>query len=315
MFDSRNSDRWSVVLFVVLGVVWGASFVAIEIAVEHLPPLVLAGGRYAVAGLAVAVYAAFTTDRFLPRTVGDVGTILAAGVFTFAGYQGGLFLGEQYVSGSVAAVVVSLVPILTAAFAGVLLADEPTGSWDVVGYLLGIVGVTLVAGPSTGGESGRWLGVGLVLVGAVSFSLGGVVTRRFERSLSLAATQAWAMGLGCVALLAGSVARGESIPRLATVPPAAVVAFAYVAVVAGAGGYLVYFRLVERSGVTDTNLVSYLEPVIATLVTAALGHGVALTTVVGFGVVFAGFAVVERHSVRRILRVARARLPTPSPVE
>lgn len=299
-FPERDSSDSALVTFLALALVWGSSFVAIEVAVEHAPPLLLAGLRYVVAGTVVFGYAAITTDRILPRTRGDFGAVLAAAVFTIAGYQAFLFVGTQYVSGSVASVVISLSPILTAVLAGALL-EESSDATDVLGFLLGIVGVALVARPDPTAVDGTTVGVGLVFLGALSFSLGAVGTRSFDPSLPIPALQSWAMAGGAVLLLGGAGVRGESLPSLASVPTVALAAFAYVALVSGALGYVLYFSLLDATGATDTALVSYFEPVVATLVAAAaLGHAVTLPTIAGFGVVLSGFAVVRRQQLRQV---------------
>ena len=298
--QSLSRSRESVLLpFAVLALAWGGSFVGIEVAVAHAPPLLLAGLRYVVAAAVVVPYAAATGSRLLPRTRDDLGAAAAAAIFTVAGYQAFLFVGSQYVSGSVASVVVSLSPVVTAVLAGALL-EESTDAADAVGFLLGLVGVVLVARPDPGAVDGTTLGVGLVFLGAVSFSLGAVGTRSFDPTLETTAVQAWAMVGGATVLLVGSAVRGEAVPALSSVPTAALVAFGYVALVSGALGYLLYFRLLETAGATETTLVSYFEPAVAAVVAAAvLGEQVTPPTVVGFLAVLAGFAVVQRTRLWR----------------
>lgn len=291
--------------FAVLSLAWGGSFVGIEVAVAHAPPLLLAGLRYAVAAAVVVPYAVYTGSQFLPRTRDDVGAAAAAAVFTIAGYQAFLFVGTQYVPGSVASVVVSTSPVVTAVLAGLLL-SESTDVADAVGFLLGLAGVALVAQPDPSRLGGTTLGVGLVFVGAVSFAVGAVGTRSFDPQLPTTAVQAWAMVGGAAALLTGSRLRGETVPAPSTIPAEAVIAFAYVALVAGALGYLLYFRLLATAGATETTLVSYFEPVVAAGVAAVfLGQPVTVPTAAGFLAVVGGFAVIERD---RLLRVVDRRL-------
>jgi drug/metabolite transporter (DMT)-like permease len=321
--SQRKYADSTVAPFLLLAVVWGSSFPAIEVGVAHLPPLLLAGARYVVAGAVVFGYAAVTADRILPRTRAEFAAVAAAGAFTFAGYQAFLFIGEQYVSGSIAAVVISLSPVLTSVLAGPVL-GEARDATDGIGFLLGIVGVALVARPEagfaqflSGGAGGTTLtvagtaltlnptviGVVLVLLGTLSFSLGAVFTRSLETALPVETLQSWAMLGGAVVLLAGAHARGESVPALETIPPAALVALAYVALVSGALGYVIYFHLLDTAGATETTLVAYLEPIVATAVAAGvLGHAVAPTTLAGFTVVLAGFLVVKRQQVGHVVR-------------
>jgi drug/metabolite transporter (DMT)-like permease len=304
--DSQTSVEARVLLpFAVLALAWGGSFVGIEVAVEHAPPLLLAGLRYGVAAAVVVPYAVWTESRLLPRSRDDLGAAAAAAAFTIAGYQAFLFVGTQYVPGSVASVVVSTSPVVTAVLAGVLL-EESTDLADAAGFVLGLIGVVLVAQPDPGSLGGTTLGVGLVFVGSVSFAVGAVGTRSFDPQLPTVAVQAWAMVGGSAALLIGSRLRGETVPAPSAVPAEAVIAFAYVALVAGALGYLLYFRLLATAGATETTLVSYFEPVVAAGVAAAfLGQPITAPTVGGFLAVVGGFAVIERG---RLVRVVDRRL-------
>lgn len=284
-----------------LGVLWGGSFPAIGVVVAHLPPLSLAAARYGVAGLVVLGYAAARTGRVWPRSRREVGVVAAVGVSTFGVYQGALFVGTRHASSDVAAVVVSLSPVVAAAAGQAVLPDESVDATDAVGFLFGVVGVLLVARPSPAGF-GRVVGVTVVACGAVAFGLGAVCLRRFDTPLPTVPTQAWAMLVGSGSLAVAARLRGESLPAAGSVPPVAVGAFAYVALVAGVGGYLLYFGLVERVGATRTTLVAYLEPVVAVVVAATvLGRSVAPATVGGFLVVACGFLLVQRDRLRRAL--------------
>ena len=81
--DSQTSVEARVLLpFAVLSLAWGGSFVGIEVAVEHAPPLLLAGLRYAVAAAVVVPYAVLTESRLLPRSRDSVKT--ASGTTTAA---------------------------------------------------------------------------------------------------------------------------------------------------------------------------------------------------------------------------------------
>ncbi|MFC7165582.1 DMT family transporter [Halospeciosus flavus] len=163
---------------------------------------------------------------------------------------------------------------------------------------LGVAGVAVVAGfDPTNLASGTTIGVLLVLLGAVSFALGGVLTRPLSTDLPMESTTGWAMGLGGFLLLAGAVARGEPVGNVAWTETA-LLSFAYLTVVSAILGFLIYFTLMERVGPTQLNLVGYLEPVVAALAGwALLGQGVDAATISGFATIFAGFALVKRRAL------------------
>lgn len=286
-----------------LGLLWGASFPAIDVVVAHLPPLGAAGVRYALAGSIVLGFAAATTDRLLPATWRECLEIGVVGGFMFGGFQGGLFLGTQYVSGAVAAVVVTMSPVV-AALVAVPVLGESRGLPDVVGFLLGLAGVVIIAQPAPGQAflSSTGIGIGLVLLGTTLFALGSVTVQVVDGGLPLESLQGWAMLVGAAMLFAGAHLRGESPTAITAVSPVAIAALLYIALVAGALGYLLYFRLVRRVGATETTLVAYFEPVFATVISMLLfGHVLAPETVVGFLAVAVGLAVISRELLRKEL--------------
>lgn len=280
----------------VLGLLWGAAFPAIEVIVDRFPPLTGAGIRYGVAGTIVLGYATWAHERVFPKTASTALGVLVVGVCMFGVYQGALFVGTQHVSGAVAAVVVSLSPVIAALLAVPLL-GESRGLIDLLGFVLGIAGVTIVAGPGSDGSTAA-LGIGLILAGTALFAAGSVTVQIVEGRLALEALLGWGMLIGASLLFMTALVSGESLPAASTISPTVIASLVYVTLIAGALGYLLYFRLVRAVGATETTLVAYLEPVFATLVSIALLDGaIAAETVVGFLAVATGFALVSRAAV------------------
>jgi probable blue pigment (indigoidine) exporter len=297
----RSQLNWSSlsrtpVLFVLLALFWGTSFVAIEVGLEFFPPVLFAAIRYAAAGAIVLAYAVATTDDPLPRTKNDFLAVATVGVFVIAGYHALLYLGELHVSGAVASVVVSLSPVLTAAFAAPLFVEEHLDRLGVAGLVAGFVGVAVVANPgATSLLSASVGGLGLVLLGAASFAVGAVLTRAFDAEMPLRALEGWGMLLGSAVLWAVAFGRGESLAAIHWTDTA-LLSLVYLTVVSGVVAFLVYFELLSRVGATEINLVGYLEPVVATLMSwLILGELVESTTMVGFAAIFLGFALLKRE--------------------
>lgn len=291
------------VLFVLLATFWGTSFVAIDVGLERVPPLLFAAARYDVAGLAVLGYVLLTRERWLPHARGEWLSVLVGGVLLIAAFHALLYLGQGYISGAVAAIVVSLVPLLTAVFDHSLLGErrlEPVGG---AGLAFGFVGVVVVANPTPGAlGSTAALGVGLVFLAATAFALGSVATRSLSTDLSLLAQQAWTMLVGAAVLHAASLLRGESFVASAWTP-SVLVAFGYLSVVSGVLGFLLYFELLGRVGPSELNLVNYLVPVVTALVSwMVLGQMLDPTAAAGFAVVFGGFALLKRDALRCLVR-------------
>ncbi|QGN07438.1 EamA/RhaT family transporter [Halorhabdus sp. CBA1104] len=290
----------SLVLSLVVGVLWGSSFLAIDVGLSYFPPLLFAGLRYALVGVVVVGFAALLVQRWHPQSLADVGSILVAGAFMIAGHHAFLYLGMDHLSGSsaVAAIVVSLSPALTAVFASALLPDSDLTALQVVGLLVGLAGVVVISDIGVGTvASADLLGVGLVMLATVSFAFGSVATRPLRTDLSAVALQGWAMLLGAGLLGVTSYATGESATTIVWTP-LSVASLAFLVVGPGIIAFSLYFSLLDRIGPTESNLIVYLEPVVATALSwLVFGEVIDSQTVVGFLAIFVGFLLVKHRSL------------------
>lgn len=290
------------VMFVLVATFWGTSFVSIAEGLHHFPPILFAAIRYDAAGLLVLGYALVTTDRWRPTERRDWLAIGIVGGFVIAGHHAFLYLGEQHVPGALAAVIVSLAPVLTAMFASTIFTDKQITPVGAVGFVFGVVGVGVVANPDPSNLlSTNALAIGLVFLSAVSFALGSVLTQPVESKLPAATLQGWAMVFGAGLLHVVSAARGESAAAIDWTPTA-ITSLVYLVVFSGVIAFLLYFQLLDRLGATELNLVGYLEPVVATLVSwILLGELVDGTTVAGFVAIFVGFALLKRDAIEELM--------------
>jgi len=252
-------------------------------------------------------YAAYAVDDPVPRGRDQWTEVAVGAVFIIAGYHVLLFVGETdpAVTSAIAAVIVSLSPVLTTGFARAILPTERLTAVGAFGLLVGLAGAVILANPDpanlTGGGTVAKL---LVLAAAASFALGSVLTRASDADLRIETMEAWSMllGAGLAHLLA--IAVGESVAD-AVWTTESLLALGYLAVVASGVGFLIYFDLLDRLGPIEINLVSYVAPVFAAAVGwLVLSEGITATTVVGFLVICVGFTIVKRDAIRAELRAA-----------
>ncbi|EMA58513.1 DMT family transporter, partial [Halorubrum kocurii] len=262
---------------------------------------------YAVAGAIVLGIAAITSGRTVPRSRDEWLGVAVAGVFVIAAYHGLLYVAEIHITGAVAAVIVSLSPVLTATFAALLLPNERLGPFEIGGFALGILGVIVIADPMEAGlGSSALLGVALAFAGAVAFSLGAVLLRPLRTDLPIAALQGWAMVSGAGLLLVGGALLGES-PAEIVWNATAVASLSYLTLLSGVVAFLIYFALLDEVGPTQLHLVGYAEPVVAAVGSwVLLGSLIEAEALVGFVAILAGFAVLERHEIAAYVGVEDA---------
>jgi len=287
-------------LFCLLATLWGLSFLAIEIGLDSLEPVLFAAFRYDIAAVLLLGYALLRNIEWRPDGRADITAIVGGGVFLVAG-NGLLFIGQQTVPSGVAAIMQSLVPILTSLWALVLLPEERASVIGTVGILLGFVGVGLIVRP----DPSNLLGTGsvgrlLILGQAASVALGGIIIQRAQPTLDRSALSGWSMVIGAGILHFVSPLIGEPFTLPATT--VGVAAVAYLGIFATALAFFIYYTLLEVLGALETSLVAYLVPVVATVVgVVVLQESITAPTIVGFLVVFGGFVLLKRRAIATLI--------------
>ena len=291
-------------LFVLLSFLWGSSFMAIKAGLEFLPPVLFAAIRYDIAGIILLGYAAATSDYWRPRTRADW-TVVAIGSILIIGlYNALLFVGQQGVTSGVAAILIAMNPVLATAFSRLLLPSERLGAVETVGLAAGFVGVGLVARPSAAGlVAADLVAPGLVLLAAGAVALGSVLVQRVDSALPTVGMVAWSTAGGALLLhLLSFGLPSESITDIA-ITTETILIVGYLAVFASAVGYLIYFDLLSQLGAIEINLVSYTVPVFAALSGwVVLNESLDWLAVAGFLVIFGGFVLLKRETLRERLQ-------------
>jgi drug/metabolite transporter (DMT)-like permease len=288
-------------LFGLYCVVGALVFVGSKMGLPYAPPLVLAALRLDVAGVLLVPVVAFRYEYWLPRTRRDLLGVGLTGVFTLGLTNTLLLSGQQYVSSAVGAVAYSLMPMLMTAFAVLILPSAGLDRSDAIGIGLGFVGALVVANPTPSALlTARVVGVGLMIGSVVVFALGSVLTQRLDPSMPRITLTAWgALFAGlfnhAVTLrVGGSLAAVEWTVQL-------VYALFVLGVVATGILYVTHFELIDRIGPSRASLNFYVQPIVAApLGWMLFGRRITVTVLVGFLIIFSGFALIEHRSVIRV---------------
>lgn len=287
-------------MFAALATFWGLSFPAISVGLEYIPPLLFAAFRYSVAAVLLLAYALLATDDWRPTGRDNQLAILGGGVFLVTG-NGLLFIGQQTVPSGVASILQALVPIATALWALALL-GERLSLPGAVGVVVGFLGISLVVQPDpnnlfAGDTLGRLIIVGQV----ISVSLGGVIIQRAAPSMGRVGMTGWAMLLGATLLHGLSFGIGEA-PGGDLTAPVAILAVLYLGIFSTALAFYIFFYILEVHGAFQASLITYLVPIVATLVGVfVLGETISVLAVGGFALVAIGFGLLKRDAIAEVV--------------
>jgi drug/metabolite transporter (DMT)-like permease len=285
------------VRLLLLGLIWGTSFLFIKVALEGLPPLGVALGR-TVAG-AATMWAVVAARRLpVPRTWAVwrhvVVLSVLANVVPFALFS----WGELHVSSGVAGVYNATTPLFTLLVAMAALPDERPTRERVAGVALGLLGVVVVLGPWRGVGQNTLLGQAACLVASASYGVGFNYVRRFVTPHRLHPATLTACQLAVATVLLGAVTplAGGGVHLTARVV-ASVLALGAL----GTGiAFVLYHGLIRDLGATTASLVTFVVPVVAVaLGVVALGEDLAWNLFAGAAVVVLGVALAEGRLRRR----------------
>jgi drug/metabolite transporter (DMT)-like permease len=290
------------VVFAVLCLCWGTTFLAIREGVQYLPPALFGGTRVALGGLLLLGYLAWRRE---PLRVPCSEFLVTAGVsvLLFVGGNGliTMGLGEKGMESGPAAILGTTTPLWMA----LLEACWPRGDrlrwWGWLGLLAGLGGVLVLVPPERPRE---WLGDRgpfLVLASAFFWALGSLCVRYQRRRASALATAAYQMLVGGGALAVTGVCLGEQ--RRVTLEhftPVAVGAFFYLLVFGSLVGFLAYSWLLNRVSAALAGTYAYVTPGIAIMAGWLLGGEQITVQVVGaMAVILASVALVRCGAVHR----------------
>lgn len=275
-------------------VIWGSTYLAMRIAVEGLPPFLMASTRFLLTGLLMLLFLKARGAPWPSRREWLAAT--PVGVLMFVLGNGTVAVAEKSLSSGVAAVVCGTMPLWVAALGRFF--GEKTSPREWVALVLGFGGVAIL---SVGGElRGSPVAAGLLFIAPVSWALGSLLARRLPlaRGLMSAATQMLTGGLvmGFV-----SVAAGEEVPM--SPPLSSVLAWVYLAVFGSLVAYSAYTYLLEHTRPAVATSYSYVNPAIAVAMGVALGgESAGVEMIVAVGLIVAATVLVMRRPAPPVRR-------------
>jgi len=305
--SARPREGWIATQFGLAGLVWGASFLFIALALTGLSPAQVATARAVMGALTLLALVLITRDR-LPAWGGVWGHLAVVGiVFCVVPYL--LFSwAQQYVASGLASVYNATTPIMTALIAALVMRVERLDRAQVLGIGVGILGVVVIIGPWQGVELGGDLLPQLAMLGATAcYGFGLSYMRRH-----LAAT-----GLSALAITASYISVAALVlvlltPLIGLTPidlsPTVVLAVIALGALGTGLAYLWNQNVVRAWGATRASTVTYITPVIGVLLgIVVLGEQLVWNEPVGAGLVILGVLLAQGRL--RVGRAAAAKTP------
>ncbi len=292
--------RTAWVAWVAVCVIWGTTYLGIRVSLETVPPALMSGIRWTIAGLLVAIVL-LARGEALPGVRAWPGLALLSVLMIGIG-NGLVVWAEQYVPSGLTAVVLATSPFWMVAVEVTLRGGESLTGGTLGGLLVGFGGILLLVWPDlhAGGVGAARFGMGLIALqlACAGWALGSAWSKRHGTGDNVFGATAVQMLFGGVLMLALGTALGEW--RTLSFSTRTTVALVYLTGVGSIGGYVAYIYALRHLPVSTVSLYAYINPVIAVILGAlVLGEPFGVRIVLASSLVLAGLAMVRVSSARR----------------
>jgi drug/metabolite transporter (DMT)-like permease len=266
--------RWLVLTaFAAVYVIWGSTYLGIRIAIETIPPFLMAGVRFLAAG---AVLYGWARARGAPRPERvhwRSAFIIGALLLVFG--NGAVVWAEQRVPSGITSLLVCTVPLWMVLLDWLLHEGHRPTLGVAGGVLLGLAGIAFLVGPARGGSTGAGadiVGAAVLLVASISWAYGSLWSRRAELPSAPLLAIGMEMTAGGALLIVLGLLTGEAARvHLGAISARSWGAFLYLIVFGALIGFTAYLWLVRVSTPARVSTYAFVNPVIA----VALGWAVA----------------------------------------
>jgi Permeases of the drug/metabolite transporter (DMT) superfamily len=242
---------------------WGSTYLGIDIAVQTIPPALMCGLRFSVAGVVMLAVCAATGHRILysPRQIAMSAIV---GLLLLMGGNLTLSYAELTVSSGLSALIVAITPLWFLVLDSLLLGDHHISGRGKAGLGLGIIGLFMLVWPDlqAGSMGRRELLASLSLIGgSFSWALGSVLSKKWQSGMDVFGATGWQVTAAGVGNLLFALLNGDL--KHATWAPRSLAAVGYLIVCGSWIGYTAYIWLLEHVPTSKVSTYAYVNPVVA----------------------------------------------------
>ncbi len=288
-------------VWLLLCLIWGSTWLFIKIGLEDLPPLTFAGIRFVIASIILLLLIGVRRVPF-PRRRRDLMLLALTGILSFSLNYGLVFWGEQYISSGLAALLQSMLPAFGLIIAHYYLPGEPMTVPRIAGVIMGVIGVGVIFSNQlrVSGPKALWGCTALVL-SAFCAAYANVLVKAYCKHIDPVVLAAGQMIFGLIPLfLIGIPLEGNPFRFHWT--SMALISLLYLAIVGTVIAFSLYYWLIQNMNVTDTMLIALVTPVVAVILgMIVLKETLEWRTLAGGTLIISGIALIVAR--RRRVRV------------
>ena len=285
-----------IIAFALVYVIWGSTYLAIRYAIGTIPPFLMVGTRFMIAGSALYLFARLRGGP-KPTAIQWRNTAIAGGSLLVIG-NGLLSWAELRVPSGLAALIVAIIPLWMVVLDWLIGGPKP-GRYAMLGIGLGLVGVGLLVGPGKGAVDPA--GAFAIIMASLGWAGGTLFARRADMPKSTFVTTGMEMFAGGVLNIAVGFLTGETAHfQLAAVSRESVFGLVYLIIFGSWIGYSAYTYLVNAVTPAQLGTYAFVNPCIALLLGWLIaGETIGPRTLVAMGIIVGAVVLLTRKPAQR----------------
>lgn len=303
--DLKSESSKLVAAFLAVYLIWGSTYLAIKFGLESLPPFLMSGTRYLIAGALIYLYAWKKGCAHPTRAQWLRATLI--GVLLFVVGNGGVVLAATSIPSGLVSLMVASVPIYIVLLEWIKPGGKAPGRFTAAGLVVGILGMVLLLGPSKIGGAASIDPVGVIW--AMLASLGWAIGSLYARHAALPESQLQSASMqtvtaGAIMLLISMGIGETSTFSITQVTAKSLISLLYLIVFGSIVGFTAYMYMLKAASPTKVSTHAYVNPVVAVFLGWALaGEAVTQQTMVASAVILCAVWLISRPSKVKQLKL------------
>src|SRR5512139_1644919 len=314
---STISLRWRIALaFAAIYLIWGSTYLAIRFAIETIPPFLMGGVRFLLAGGVLYAVLRWRGVRAPSRRQWQA-ALIVGGLLLFGG-NGGVIVAEQYVPSSLAALIVAMVPLWMVLLNWWRGDRARPNAGTALGVGLGLAGIVLIAGPGQSAAEGAVNPIGLLILmlASLSWSIGSLYSRKSSLPANaLLATSMEMLAGGALMLIAGLLLGQGAQIRFDHISLLSLAALGYLIVFGSLIAFTAYVWLLKVSTPARVSTYAFVNPVVAVFLGWMLaGEELSLRVLIAAAVIIMAVMLITLNQATRSSRAVPQREAAETPL-
>ncbi len=264
--NKQPSVALVILAFAAVYIIWGSTYFFIEMAVKHIPPMVLGAVRFIIAGIIMMAWVAIKGERIWQKSA--IAPAAISGLLMLFLGNGAVIWAEQFLPSSFVAIFLASAPLWFLLLDKINWQQNFNNKYTIMGVAIGLLGVIALFYEKIAatGYSNSLLPLIILCVANISWSLGSLFSKYKVKGTSASVNSAWQMlAAGAAFTIAGLFNNEFTTIEWTVIPAKAWASLAYLVVFGSIIGYSAYVFLLSVRSATQVSTYAYVNPLVAVL--------------------------------------------------